>query len=462
MKSFNRRNVFLYGDSPSPIVSTSNAKIQKALLKALVGVDKYNVSHLSRFNDDIPKIINVRTGAAYAPVRRVSKGEYLQLPCKLNPDHINLLGNYFKTYGPCHYFIGTGGLYELSTQIGMFGLNEKAKYAAYIPMDTDGMPNNSDQILKKTNKIITPTLFGKKVLERYGYEVEHIPGFVDTEAFKPLEEDKKKKVRERISVKPDEFLIFTYFTNGPSENGFAFLDAVYQFIEQNPKTKVVILAPNHDAKFNTSTGKFDKQMDYNLSHFARRTLLMKYPGKHYVSKNQIIFLGQCGNCRRMMANSNIKTCPTCEEAKQGLFDTRIIPGEGIPEQTLIELINAADLVCLTPNTIGWGLKLLEVQACGTPLIVSDVCGASELVCDKQSLIPVKNRFWFPGETKQGRVSENEVFLKLEQLHKDVELRKKMSEKGLEFVKEYDIYKFISKWREWMNNNPVPYNLVGKK
>ena len=67
---------------------------------------------------------------------------------------------------------------------------------------------------------------------------------------------------------------------------------------------------------------------------------------------------------------------------------------GYPDGYLALVYNAADVLLAASMTEGFGLPILEAQACGTPVIVTDYASMPELLFYGE-LAPARDRFWSP-------------------------------------------------------------------
>jgi glycosyltransferase involved in cell wall biosynthesis len=87
-----------------------------------------------------------------------------------------------------------------------------------------------------------------------------------------------------------------------------------------------------------------------------------------------------------------------------------------------------DLICLTSNNEGTPVSLIEAQACGVPVLTTDVGGVKDILLEGETGFIVSAR-------------NVELFAeKLVHLINNEELRKKMSQNGWNFVSEKFHYK----------------------
>lgn len=89
---------------------------------------------------------------------------------------------------------------------------------------------------------------------------------------------------------------------------------------------------------------------------------------------------------------------------------------------MVSLYQNAEVFVFPSLQEGFGLPILEAQACGTPVITSNIEPMSELVPYKDFLVNPNN--------------PEEIAEKLEIITQNPEIRKQLSEDGLEFVKKF--------------------------
>lgn len=102
----------------------------------------------------------------------------------------------------------------------------------------------------------------------------------------------------------------------------------------------------------------------------------------------------------------------------------------ISEEKLIELYSTSDVFVFPNYPQTWGLSVFEAMGCGTPVIVSNGCGASEVLEDEKNalLVPPK--------------SPDKIADALIRLKENPDLWRKLSINGRRFVEEnirWDLY-----------------------
>lgn len=93
----------------------------------------------------------------------------------------------------------------------------------------------------------------------------------------------------------------------------------------------------------------------------------------------------------------------------------------LKQQQVIRELNQADICLLPSHDEGLGVASLEAQACGVPVVVTDVGGLPETVLDDESGIVI------PPE------SPDEIANAINELIRDPALREKLGRRGREFV-----------------------------
>jgi glycosyltransferase involved in cell wall biosynthesis len=85
----------------------------------------------------------------------------------------------------------------------------------------------------------------------------------------------------------------------------------------------------------------------------------------------------------------------------------------LSDAELVRLYNAFDLFCLPTMAEGFGLPVLESQACGVPALVTDFSASSELVANPVQLLGVKGTLVMNRGLEQAVVDVTEIAAKLD-------------------------------------------------
>ena len=120
--------------------------------------------------------------------------------------------------------------------------------------------------------------------------------------------------------------------------------------------------------------------------------------------------------------------------------------QGLPKHALAALYSASDVLLATSMGEGFGIPVIEAQACGTPVIVSNFTAQPELVgdgwvVDGQPFWDAAQKSWFLTPSVPGIVNALEEAYKRE---------RGVSRKAVEFAKQYDAdVVFESHWKPVM-------------
>lgn len=207
-------------------------------------------------------------------------------------------------------------------------INNKIPWIPYIPIDTEPVPDAILQRLNFAHRIITFSKYGQRILEDQGYASKLIVEGIDCNIFKPL--NKQKELRAKFGLPQDHYLFSMIAANkeNPPRKGFQeALEAFKLFHDNHPNSGIFF----HTQQ--TAPGGFP------IPEYA------KYLG---IEKNTF-YLNQYA--ATFKADS----------------------------QTVVEELNAVDCVLHPSMTEGFGLGVVEGQACGKPVIIQDCTSMSELI-----------------------------------------------------------------------------------
>jgi glycosyltransferase involved in cell wall biosynthesis len=272
----------------------------------------------------------------------------------------------------------------------------------WVPIDHITMPGMVRAVLERPEvHPITMAPHGKRVLDARGIENTYIPHSIDTAIFKPASATAVKKIRNQLGVADDVFLVTMVAANKANgnihrkalaENVMAFAS----FHKQYPKSKLYM-------------------------HTESRPLL-----------------------------GGIDLASLFESLGLGKDDVVTADGNelmiGLPQATLRDIYSASDVLLAASYGEGFGVPVIEAQACGTPVITSNATATKDLAGESSYLVNGQ-LFWDMTQNAYLQIpSVTEIYSAL------VELYNKWDGNGTDdvsvaFAKQFDVEVV---WRDyWM-------------
>ena len=282
-------------------------------------------------------------------------------------------------------------------------MDPKIRWVAIVPIDHDPVPPQVVQTLTESRgliKILVESRFGQKQLKEHGLEADYISHPTDTDIFAPRKE--WRDLSRNTYKWQDKFVIGTVGTNhNERKNWVASLKAVKEF-EARHKGEIV---------YYMHTNPVD---DRGVNLIALRDSL-------------------------------------------GVKDFTFLPKQvdmevGIDRATLARAYNCMDVFLLPSKGEGFGVPLIEAQACAVPIITTKCTAQEELMGGGwfiENLVPV----WDQQSSWHFECHHEEIVERLEQAYqakKDgsiEEERAKARLKALEY-KEEDV--FANLWKPLMD------------
>jgi len=109
---------------------------------------------------------------------------------------------------------------------------------------------------------------------------------------------------------------------------------------------------------------------------------------------------------------------------------------GLTPQEMAEMYNAFDVFLLMTGGEGFGVPLIEAQACNVPVIVTDFTAPQDLVGDGH-LVPIKDKRWTLMSSYWGVPDIDKGVEALEKVYQDWRKGKNKSGKAREFALQFD-------------------------
>lgn len=277
-------------------------------------------------------------------------------------------------------------------------LNQVERWIPYLPIDQEPVAPMILERLGHAYKIITFSKFGQRALEKHGFASTFIPEGVDTTIFKPKDRD---KMRLKYGIPGSIFLFGMISANkeNPPRKGYQeILEALKMFVEKHPEAGLFI----HSQQ--TSPHAFP------LVAYAKHLGI----DKHLYGMNQYM--------------ATFKS------------DSEAVSDE----------INMFDVTMNASQTEGFGLVIVESQACGVPVIVNNCHSMPELVVDgKTGAISDTGYAWWRNQNGYVHAADpNSLYEKMEEMYKLVKEKPEETKKACRqnVLKNYNIDDiFKNKW-----------------
>jgi glycosyltransferase involved in cell wall biosynthesis len=228
--------------------------------------------------------------------------------------------------------------------------NNVYRYAInFVPMaiiDHSPVSPSITSRLNTTFKTIAISRFGQRELKRAGIDSVYIPHGVRTDLYKPLD---KAECRKAFFFDPDEFVVGVVAMNRARKMIPRILRGYKRFLEQNPGVKSHLML----------------WTNVNPSPFPEETILgVADVGVALLTEIMELGLGEAVRWPKWEEVDRIGGIPEWDPT--GGWD-------------MVKLYNCFDVLLLCTGGEGFGMPLIEAQACGVPVVTTDYAGAPENV-----------------------------------------------------------------------------------
>ena len=200
----------------------------------------------------------------------------------------------------------------------------------WFPIDHEPMPENVLASARKATKGIVMSEFGKRMAEQVGLDVFYVPHGIDTKIFKQVD---RQAAREHQNLPQDKFIVGMVAANKGVPPRKAFYEQIAAFAAFHASH------PDSILYLHTDDGTHGGEV-VNLTKFIRRMGL--------------------------------------EYNKDVIFADQYMYGLGFPDDYMVDAYNSMDVLMNVSLGEGFGIPIVESQACGTPVIVGDWTSMSEL------------------------------------------------------------------------------------
>ena len=217
----------------------------------------------------------------------------------------------------------------------------------WFPVDCSPMPEAVTSRALTADFPTTYSKFGQAEAKAVGLDTDYIPHGVDCSLFKPGD---REAARKRFGVEDDTFIIAMVGANKGRPSRKAFPEAIQafkRFHDRHPNSILYLHCCETEVR-----GGVD---------FAR--MFRSIPG---FPMDAVRFVDQV-------------------KYKMGLQDPY-----------MVAVYNAADVLFQPSYNEGFGIPIIEAQACGTPVVVNDCTSMSELVGAGVAVKPLQEVWYAPG------------------------------------------------------------------
>lgn len=196
------------------------------------------------------------------------------------------------------------------------------RWVPWLPIDCEPLAPSIREALRAPYEVLVYSRHGQGVLGRAGIETRYCPLGVDTSTFRPAD---RHDARERLGWPADRFIFGMVAANKSDDDRKAFAPQLAAFARFRRRHSDALLY------LHTDLDAYQRGIDLRalLSHFELepdRDYLISDPYLNYV---------------------------------------------GYPDRHMVDVYNAMDCLLACSAGEGFGVPLLEAQACGTPVLTGD-------------------------------------------------------------------------------------------
>jgi glycosyltransferase involved in cell wall biosynthesis len=203
------------------------------------------------------------------------------------------------------------------------------KWVPWFPVDMEPLPPLVAKNVRRAWKRIVFSMFGQRMVNDAGMDCYYVPHGVDTRIFKP---EALEDARQALGLPIDRYIVGMVAANKGQPSRKAFMpqiEAFAQFVKKHPEAMLYL---------HTTKGEANENGGANLVEFVR------YMG----IEKSVIFCDQYANML------------------------------GYPDDYMRQVYSALDVHMLVSMGEGFGIPILEAQACGCPVITGDWTAMSEI------------------------------------------------------------------------------------
>ena len=311
--------------------------------------------------------------------------------------------------GTVEYYVRRYGIEVLISLWDAFVLPVIGKpsvpYAAYIPVDAR-MTNRWANCLAKADIVMAYSRFGyNQVLQHFPhFMVRYIPHGVDAEGtFKPCTKKERMHFRDAWGIPRKKFVFLFLGANMGERKNIMQLLYTFKKFSENHEDALLYLYTNMFTGYPTG---------YDIASLAE----------------------ELGIPSKVMGPA---------------FNTML---DSVEDEDLAQLYNCADVTINPSLGEGFGMSILESQACGTPVIATDNSSMHELVEGHGWLVEtvpedmwVDYPVWVPTLQHFTVPNLSHLLACMEDAYNNPDKRKEYGRKSREFAEQYDWAQIMPEW-----------------
>lgn len=293
-------------------------------------------------------------------------------------------------------------LYDLWPYGSDFAAGLKRPWAAWFPQDSYPPCSTVVERAKQVDYPIAMSRFGVESMAEQGVDCHYVPHGVSGETYKPLD---KAECRKELSLPDDQFIVLMVAANQsfPSRKGFPEALAAFKAFHLEHPDSLLYL------------------------HTTRKPRGQAWDG---IELDLLVHNLGLDDCVRF-----------AEEYSLVL---------GLPDTEMAKVYNAANVLLSASMGEGFGVPIIESQACGVPVITTRFSSMTELTFNGVTVAPVQMAYtalntWMAVPSTQG------ITAALEYIHqRPVEESQRASIAGRQAIlKDYSWPVVMECWREFL-------------
>lgn len=261
---------------------------------------------------------------------------------------------------------------------------------SWVPVDHDPAPPRVVEYFRQSGAVpLAMSRFGEEKLAEAGLEPLYCPHGVDTSVYRPVD---KAEARQRMGVGADEFMVGMVAANKGNPSRKSFVAALEAFAELRKRHENAKLYLHTDVEGVWSGG---------------------------------------------VALAPVIQSLGIPESAIGMTDPYAIHFHPTAPEVMALFYSSMDVLLAPSSGEGFGIPLLEAQACGTPVITTDFSACREVVAAGWKV--KGSRWWTPQNSWQALPHVGEIVEALEDCYTmPAAERAEMSERARDHALGYDV------------------------